>query len=179
MLKECFISVDVESSGPIPGTYSLLSIGACLVENYEKNFYAELKPLNGAFDPKALEVSGFDLGRLESEGIPPAIVMENFQNWIEEVAHGAKPIFVGFNGCYDWQFVNWYFHTYLSLNPFGFGGIDIKSYFMGLKGLPWSETTSSKLPNEFQPETMQNHNALDDAIAQASIFSKLLQANRS
>ncbi len=28
--KEIFISVDIESSGPIPGEYSLLSIGAWL-----------------------------------------------------------------------------------------------------------------------------------------------------
>ncbi|MGB9037337.1 MAG: 3'-5' exonuclease, partial [Acinetobacter calcoaceticus] len=27
--KEIFISVDVETSGPIPGIYDLLSIGAC------------------------------------------------------------------------------------------------------------------------------------------------------
>jgi len=179
MVKECFISVDVESSGPIPGTYSLLSIGACLVENNEKNFYAELKPINKAFDPKALEVSGFDLQKLEAEGLHPEAAMKKFQNWIEDVTQDAKPVFVGFNGCYDWQFVNWYFHTYLSLNPFGFGGIDIKSYYMGLKGLPWFETTSSKLPDEFQPETEQNHNALDDAIAQASIFRKMLGVFRS
>ena len=30
---ECYISVDVEAAGPIPGTYSLLSIGACVVGN--------------------------------------------------------------------------------------------------------------------------------------------------
>ncbi|SSH65668.1 Uncharacterised protein [Klebsiella pneumoniae] len=27
--KEIFVSVDVEASGPIPGKYSMLSIGAC------------------------------------------------------------------------------------------------------------------------------------------------------
>jgi ribonuclease T len=29
--KECLISVDVETSGPIPGDYSMLSLGACVV----------------------------------------------------------------------------------------------------------------------------------------------------
>jgi hypothetical protein len=28
--KEIFVSVDVEASGPIPGKYSMLSIGACV-----------------------------------------------------------------------------------------------------------------------------------------------------
>jgi len=63
-------------------------------------------------------------------------------------------------------------------NPFGFSGLDIKSYYMGLKGVRWSETTSSQLPDEFLPDRPQTHNALDDAIAQASIFERLLHADR-
>lgn len=43
--KEVFISVDIEASGPIPGEYSLLSIGACMVDNPDESFYAELKPV--------------------------------------------------------------------------------------------------------------------------------------
>jgi ribonuclease T len=35
--KEIFISVDIESSGPIPGEYSLLSIGACLLSDPEES----------------------------------------------------------------------------------------------------------------------------------------------
>lgn len=34
-VNECFISVDVETSGPIPGEFSLLSIGACVVPDDE------------------------------------------------------------------------------------------------------------------------------------------------
>ena len=89
---------------------------------------------------------------------------------------GAKPVFVGFNGCYDWQFVNWYFIKFVGSNPFGFGGIDIKSYYMGKHRLAWRTTTSSQLPAEYRPDTAQTHNALDDAKAQASIFAKMLDA---
>ena len=42
--SETFISVDVETSGPYPERYSLLSIGACVVENPDEGFYIELKP---------------------------------------------------------------------------------------------------------------------------------------
>ena len=31
--REIFISVDVETAGPIPGEFSLLSIGACDVDD--------------------------------------------------------------------------------------------------------------------------------------------------
>jgi hypothetical protein len=68
--------------------------------------------------------------------------------------------------------------TFAHGNPFGFGGIDIKSYFMGMTGKAWSQTTSSQLPKQYQPDEPQTHNALDDARAQASIFIKLMHSGR-
>ncbi len=114
---------------------------------------------------------------LEKEGKIPEIAMREFGDWILKAAKGRKPVFVGFNGTYDWQFINWYFHSFVGDNPFGFGGIDIKSYFMGVTGKKWSESTSSQLPDKFQPDIPQTHNALDDARAQASIFLKLLHSH--
>ena len=174
MKPERYFSVDVESAGPIPGKYSMLSIGACVVGNPDVSFYAELKPVSTEFVPDALRVSGFSLDDLALRGQSPERVIKDFRRWVEESTGDCKPVFVGFNGCYDWQFVNWYCETYAGGNPFGFGGIDIKSYFMGLSGEPWAKTTSSQLPKEFQPDQEQTHNALDDARAQASIFEKLL-----
>jgi DNA polymerase III epsilon subunit-like protein len=179
MKAERYFSVDIESAGPIPGKYSMLSIGASVVGNPEATFYVELKPISKEFVPDALKVSGFDLDRLEHEGEPTAEAMKAFKNWVETVAADHKPVFVGFNACFDWQFVNWYLESFAGGNPFGFAGIDIKSYFMGFSGCRWSETTSSQLPSEFQPDTPQTHNALDDARAQASIFEKLLANARS
>ena len=176
MKSERYFSVDVESAGPIPGKYSMLALGACVVGSPATSFYAELKPISKEFIPDALKVSGFSLEQLEREGQLPEKVMKDFKSWVEKEAGDNKAVFVGFNGCYDWQFVNWYFESFAGGNPFGFGGIDIKSYFMGLSGEPWSKTTSSQLPSEFQPDEPQTHNALDDARAQASIFQKLLNS---
>lgn len=177
MKPECYFSVDIESSGPIPGKYSMLSLGACLVDDPQESFYVELQPISEEFIPDAMRVSGFDLSRLRAGGRSPLAAMQDFRGWIERVAGEAKPVFVGFNGCYDWQFVNWYLDTYAGGNPFGFGGIDIKSYFMGLTGKPWNASSSSQLPPEFQPDTPQTHNALDDARAQGSIFAKMRAAS--
>jgi DNA polymerase III epsilon subunit-like protein len=179
MKRECYFSVDIESSGPIPVKYSMLSLGACIVGKPEVGFYVELKPISKKFVPEALKVSGFDLIKLEKEGKSPGAAMKDFRKWVEKMAGDAKAIFVGFNACYDWQFVNWYLESFASGNPFGFAGIDIKSYYMGLSGLEWSKTTSSQLPPEFQPDTSQTHNALDDARAQASIFEKLMRSHRT
>jgi DNA polymerase III epsilon subunit-like protein len=126
-----------------------------------------------------LQVSGFDLAVLKKKGFAPEKAMKRFRQWIEKTGRGRKAIFVGFNATYDWQFVNWYFEQFSPPNPFGFGGVDIKSYFMGLTGKTWSETSSSQLPPEFRPAVPQTHNALDDARAQASIFSKMMRKARA
>lgn len=178
MKAERYFSVDIESSGPIPGRFSMLALGACVVGNPNESFYVELKPLSDAFVPAALEVSGFDLAELRRDGKPPEEAMQSFRRWVESVAGDHKAVFVGFNACYDWQFVNWYLESFAGGNPFGFGGVDIKSYFMGLANLPWSKSTSSQLPDEFQPDEPQTHNALDDAKAQASMFEKMLNKVR-
>jgi len=83
---------------------------------------------------------------------------------------------LGFNASFDWSFVNWYFVHFGVPNPFGIGAIDIKSYFMGLAGSTWGETRSSRLPEEYQPRPKQRHNALDDALAQAESFARMLAA---
>jgi DNA polymerase III epsilon subunit-like protein len=174
---ETYISVDIEASGPIPGEYSMLSIGACVVKDRAKTFYVELQPINDNYIPEALAVSKFDLERLKTTGQPAAVAIAQFATWIKQVASEGSPVFVGFNACFDWAFVNWYFHKYTNGNPFGIGGIDIKAFYMGLSGSPWSQTRSSQLPNEFKGTSPHTHNALDDARAQGEIFHKLLLAS--
>lgn len=177
--SELYISVDIEAAGPVPGLYSMLALGACVVDRPDEAFYAELRPITDAFVPEALRVGGLSMERLQNEGRDPAEVMGTFRNWLRDRATGAlHPVFVGFNASFDWAFVNWYFHRFLGENPFGFGGIDIKAYYMGLAGCAWAETTSSRLPPRFQSALPHTHNALDDARAQADIFSKLLATER-
>jgi ribonuclease T len=176
---EVYISVDVETAGPIPSEYSMLAIGAVIVGDPERSFYAELKPMTSRFIPAALRVSRLSLDTLQRDGRDPAEVMRAFRDWIRATAADRRPIFVGFNAAFDWSFVNWYFHYYLSENPFGIGGIDIKAYYMGLAGGRWSETTYSHLPARFRASVPQTHNALDDARVQAEVFAKLLLARRA
>ncbi len=179
-IPEIYISVDVETAGPIPVTYSLLSIGASVVGSLDQDFYAELQPLSENAVPEALKISGFSLPELAKTGEEPGAAMHRFRTWIREVSGDGRPVFVAFNAGFDWSFLNWYFHTYEGTNPFGFAPLDIKAYYMGFAGCTWAQTSSSKLPPHFQAtETIANHNALTDAKAQAEIFAKLLQARSS
>jgi len=177
--NELYVSVDIEAAGPIPAEYSMLSIGACDVESPDRSFYIELKPINDHFIPEALAVSGLSLDHLKRFGTEPAEGMRRFSAWIEDIATGLLPVFVGFNAPFDWQFINWYFHMFLGKNPFGINAIDLKAYYMGFSRSAWVDTSSSRLPTWLQPVGRKKHDALDDALAQAEIFAKLLSARRA
>jgi ribonuclease T len=172
-MKEVYISVDVEAAGPVPPTYSLLSIGAVPIDTLESTFYIEIQPINANFVPGAIQVVGRPLEQFQKTGKSPREAMEAFRDWIEAVAKDAKPVFVGFNATFDWAFVNFYFHEYLGDNLFGIGGIDIKAFYMGLSGCAWEDTKSSKIPSKFKGKSLHTHNALDDAIEQAEMFQHL------
>lgn len=174
--REIFISVDVETSGPIPGEYSLLSIGACSVFEPEKAFVCELKPITDAFDPKALEVTGLSLEDLKENGLEPRLAMTQFSEWLQQITGANETIvFVGFNAPFDWSFVNYYFHRFMSENPFGFTALDIKALYMGTTGCTWRDTRSSKIAEHLGPMTSGTHDALQDAKYQAEIFRLVWQ----
>ncbi len=179
MRGEVFISVDIEAAGPIPGEYSMLSLGACPIDVPEEGFYVELRPITDRFVPQALQVGGLSLEHLSVAGVEPSAAMIALRDWVLRAASGRRPVFVGYNASFDWSFVNWYCHKYLGENPFGIGSLDIKAYYMGFSGSTWGDTASSRLPAEFQSERPHTHNALDDARTQAEIFSRLLTASRS
>jgi DNA polymerase III epsilon subunit-like protein len=177
--SETFISVDVEASGPYPERYSLLSIGACLVDNPDEGFYIELKPAKSQVLESALRVSQLSIEALAREGTPPALAMQEFRDWLRKVAPaGQRPIMVAFNTPYDWAFINHYFLEYLGENPFGTSAIDIKAFYMGLVGCPWEETSMLYLSPRFLKGQQLPHDALADARLQADLFRKLLALAR-
>jgi ribonuclease T len=179
-ITECFISVDVETSGPVPGVFSLLSIGACVVpregaavgNDAAAEFYCTVKPLaDASSDPAALAVTGFSLDELSESGSKPEDAILSFEKWVLTVAGAAKPIFVGLNAPFDWSFINYYFHRFLGRNPFGFTALDIKALYMGSTRCTWEDTRSSRMSATLglTPKGMSHH-ALDDAKAQAELF---------
>ena len=139
-----------------------LSLGACAVDNDEKTFYAELKPLNENSVPEALAVTGFTLEELARDGVEPRVAMANFAVWLAKtVPSGAKQVFVGLNAPFDWSFVNYYFVHFGGANPFGHSALDIKALYMGATGCLWAQTTSAQMANRLHPKKKGTHNALD------------------
>jgi ribonuclease T len=168
--REVFISVDVETAGPIPGEYSLLSIGACDAENDSQTFEIELKPINHHAVPEAIKVSRLSLEELAKRGRDPRDAMREFAEWVGMISGDRAPVFVGFNAPFDWSFVNYYFHRFTGANPFGFTALDIKALYMGAAGGSWADTRSSRIAHRLSPKLRGDHDALHDARYQAELF---------
>ena len=101
-LPEILISVDVETAGPSPSQYSMLSIGACLVDQPDRAFYIELTPVNASITTEALSISGLSPEHLAEHGTEPATAMSQFDEWIaQQLPAGHLPVFVGFNALDD------------------------------------------------------------------------------
>lgn len=126
-----YIMVDIESDGPIPGDYSMISFGAVLVDdNLDKTFYGKLKPISENWIPQALAVSGHSRNEtLEFD--EPKEVMEKFAEWIKHNSKG-QAIFISDNNGFDWMFICWYFHHFLDKNPFGHSSQNLGSLYKGL-----------------------------------------------
>jgi hypothetical protein len=154
-----WIMVDIEADGPILGDYSMVSIGAVVVEpGLERAFYGELRPISETFVPEALAVSGFSRERTLAFPEPEG-VMRGFAAWVSEVGVG-RPMFVSDNNGFDWQFINWYFHHFTGSNPFGFSSTNLGSLYKGLVG----DTTKNF---KHLRKTRHTHHPVDDAKGNA------------
>jgi ribonuclease T len=173
-MHESLISVDVETAGPNPSAYSMLSIGACLVDDPQQSFYVELKPVNQAMTTEALSISGLTIEHLEANGVDAKAGMQLFEDWLRTVVPDTHvPVFLGFNAAFDWMFVCDYFERFLGRNPFGHSAMDIKSYYLGMAGGSWAETSLRFLSPRYLDGRPLSHNALGDAQDQAALYTAI------
>ena len=154
-----FIMVDIESDGPIPGDYSMVSFGAVLVdEQLDKTFYGRLKPVSDKYLPEALAVSGHSREEVLTFD-EPALVMTEFETWITTNSKD-RPMFISDNNGFDWMFICWYFHHFIGRNPFGFSSQNLGSIYKGLQ---------KDLFKNFKHlrKTNHSHHPVDDAKGNA------------
>ncbi len=156
----------------------MIALGACLVEDPEVSFYREIQPLLGMpWDREAERIHRLTPEHLQQHGVEPPLVMAGLARWLEEVAPGRQPIFVGFNAAFDWMFVADYFHRFLGRNPFGISALDLKALYMGRHGVErWDATRYSEIVRMYPTRRQMTHQALDDARAQAELADVLLKA---
>jgi hypothetical protein len=176
-LPEIYIATDVEADGPIPGPYSMISLGMSVVGMPEYSFYTEIKPISNDFVQAALNVSGLDRDRLIKEAPTAEKAMEAAAKWVNGLRKIGRPVFLAGPAVWDGMYIHWYFMKYLGKSPFGNtgSGIDLRSYWMGLKGCEWVESRKGKIKYELGLEGIKHtHNAEDDAKELAAVFKAIL-----
>jgi hypothetical protein len=183
---DVYVSIDIEADGPIPGPYSMLSLGMAAAGTFDgerfapedpaaRTFYRELRPISDAFDPDALAVSGLDRDRLLAEGADPAEAMSEADAWVRDVARRrGRPVAVAFPLSYDWTWTYWYFIRFAGRSPFGFSSaLDMKTMYARAAAVTVTGATKRQMPAALLPDRPHTHNALDDAIEQAELFQNL------
>ena len=160
-----YIMVDIEADGPIPGDYSMICFGAILVEPaLERTFYGRLKPISDKWLPEALKVSGFS--RDETLRFDdPAEVMRKFVDWVKAESDG-RAFFISDNNGFDWQFINWYTHHFLSENPFGHSSSNLGSLYKGLVKDAFQNFKHLR-------KTSHTHHPVDDAKGNAEALLRM------
>lgn len=168
--KETWFSVDVETSGAVPGLCDLVSVGACVIGEDKRVFYAEVKPHGGFVDPEATAIHKLTAEHLYDVGVWPGNAVKSFIAWVKKVAGKSRPVFCSW-GTFDWMWMGYYLEKYGEryTYPFGPNSLDLKSYYLGLtKGGEWRACTKRRMPKE-DLCGRHTHNALDDAMEQAEM----------
>ncbi|GAA2451593.1 hypothetical protein GCM10010191_82180 [Actinomadura vinacea] len=180
-LPELYVAVDVEADGPIPGPYSMISLGMAVVGRDDLRFYTELRPISDEFVPEALAVSGLDRDRLLREAPAAEEAMAAAAKWINGLRKEGRPVFLAGPAVFDGMFVHWYFHRFLGKSPFSASGsgIDLRSYWMGLEGCEWVSSRKSVIKQKLGVTGLPHtHHAGEDAAELAGVFEAILASRK-
>lgn len=190
-MKPVYVSIDIESSGPIPGSFSMLSLGAvAFTEDGEVGtFYEKLLPSDSRkgghiWDDDTLRWwSQFPVNLKEALENPQLAraVMSRFVTWCKDLSDKSKVTLVASPAGFDGMFVNWYAvecgrFRFEDL-PWKHRVLDLRSFAAGKLDLPYHDAHNSTIRKiiGFEPSVAHDHNALNDAREQGETFMALLR----
>ncbi|SRR5258708_23224373 len=180
--EEWYCSVDIESNGPIPGDYSMLSLGAAAFTpegNMLSTFSVNLRTLPGAKEgPGTMawwEKNAEAYVATRQDTRDPQQAMEQFVAWVNKL--NGKPVFVGYPVGFDFGFVYWYIKHFGLESPFSFSALDLKSYACAMLKLPYRESTKKNMPKRWFSDDKHTHIAVQDSIEQGKLFINMLKEN--
>ena len=180
-----YFCVDIEASGPVPGLFNMVSLGAVpvrlgadgkwAVDSIE--LYQEYQPDFPGWDKEAEKIHRITRDHLAKNGLAIKPAMEALRDWAKGNSKRTRCVFVGHNAPFDWSFVAYYFAHVGMENPFGYNALDTKALAMGKLDLGWLETSKENLQRMLPlppQEEGKIHNAVYDARYQALILAALL-----
>jgi DNA polymerase III epsilon subunit-like protein len=179
------IIIDTETTGTDPRVHSLLSIGAVEYENPTNRFYGECRAFEGAhISAEALAVCGFSQAEAtDPEKQSEEALLRSFYAWVERVGEAT---FGGQNPSFDRDFIRMAAERAGMAWPYSYRTVDLHSIIYA------KLLAEGKLPAPQRRHTAINldtglglaglslrtgaHNALEDALLEAEVFSRLVES---
>ena len=176
-----YVSVDVETDGPIPGPYSMLSLGAVAFRPTGEaigTFQGVLETLPGASQhpdtmswwkkyPEAW-------AKATDNPRPPEMVMKEFVEWLDTLP--SPPTFIGWPATWDFMFIFWYLIRFIGRSPFGHSGLCIKSQASDRLKTPFRQIGKRTLPKPwFAGTPKHDHDPINDAMEQGILWLNMTE----
>lgn len=191
-----YFSVDVETDGPVPGPFSMVSVGACVAGTFDggayqerdprqDTFYSEMSPISDQYQPEALAISGISREQQLACPTTPRQAMTGLATWVRQASRGHRAVFAAYPAVFDFAFVHYYLVMYggdepdLAHDPFGFSSaLDMKTLYSAKARVPIGRSTKRHMPQHLLGTAPHTHNALDDAVEQAQMLGNLMRWER-
>jgi len=110
-------------------------------------------------------------------GEHPKAAFSRFKDWLHERSRklNLRPYVVGAPLSFDFMWLYWYYHFVMGEMPaFGFSGLDMRSYFMGMHGVPGLKTNKRAYKKLYPTDIPHTHDPLDDAREQGDIWRQMV-----
>ncbi len=178
--SEIYVSIDVETDGPIPGPHSMLSLGAAAFDHTGSligTFTCNLHTLPHAQphpDTQAWwQQNESAYAATRQSCVAPVQGMQEFVNWLHALP--GTPVAVAAPAGFDFMFVYWYLIQFVGHSPFSFSCVDVKSVAMTLLGKPYKQSSKRAWPKRWFTNRPHTHVAVEDAIEQGESFMCMMK----
>jgi hypothetical protein len=150
-VSEIYLSSDIEADGKIPGPHSMLSFATIAFSDRGErlsNFSANLELLPGAVsDPSTMEwwkTQPEAWAETRKDLKSPGVAMSHYLSWLKGL--GENLVFVAYPATYDFMFIYWYLIKFTGECPFGYAGLDMKSFAMAQLKIEYTQVSRRTLP---------------------------------
>lgn len=159
------IFVDCEASGPCIGCGDLIQFAA-ISESNEYFVSEKLYPKFDQFDNGAYNAIGITREIHLSYTGEYATEAKRFYDWL--MKYDGRHTFWSDNPAFDWQWINYLFHSNKLANPFGFSARRIGDFYAGLE-------RNIRKANDWKKfrVTKHTHDPLDDAKGNLEAFKHI------
>jgi hypothetical protein len=183
-----YISIDVETDGPIPGRNSMLALGAAAFSEEGEllgTFTANLEALPEATpDPETMawwetQPAAWSAHRKDLQS--PTEGMKNFVAWVRSACtleNSVDAVCIAYPAGFDFTFVYWYLRIFVGTSPFSFSCLDIKSYASGVLGIPYRRISKKTLSAFIPKDNPHTHIASEDAVEQGMMFLNIRSSTK-